>query len=156
MVAYTDSYGINKGSTALAYSYTNRYTVMEYTIDFAKIAAARTAAGATALAATDTLVLATLPKGALILGGMVKLLTAEGAAATIDIGITGALTLFCNDFDCNTTVGTIVAGTTASGLTADTNVVMTVNSNSMDVAKVKLAIAVLDVLANPGSIPNET
>jgi hypothetical protein len=156
MVAYTDSLGINKGSTALAYSYTNRYTVMEYDIDFAKIAAARTAASATALTSTDTLVLATLPKGSMILGGMVKLLKAEGAAATIDLGITGSLTLFANDFDCNTTVGTIVAGTTASGLTADTNVVMTVNSASMDVCKVKLAIVVVDLLANPGSIPNET
>lgn len=156
MVAYTDSLGINKGATALGASYTNRYSVMEYTIDFAKIAAARTAAGATALAATDTLVLATLPKGTLIVGGMTKLLTAEGAAGTIDLGVTGALTLFCNDFDCNTTVGTIVAGTTASGLTADTNVVMTVNSNSMDAAKVQLAILVVDVLANPGSIPNVT
>jgi hypothetical protein len=156
MVAYTDSYGINKGSTALAYSYTNRYTVMEYTIDFAKIAAARTAAGVTALANTDTLVLAKLPKGSYIVGGMTKLLKAEGAAGTIDIGVTGSLTLFCNDFDCNTTVDTIVAGTTASALTADTDVVMTVNTANMDVAKVKLAIIVIDVLANPGSIPNAT
>lgn len=156
MVAYTDSLGINKGSTALAASYTNRTSVMRYVIDFAKIAAARSAAGAAALASTDTLVLATLPKGTHIVGGMVKLLTAEGAAATIDLGMTGSLTLFANDFDCNTTVGTIVAGTTALALTADTNVVMTVNSNSMDVAKVELAIIVIDVLANPGSIPNET
>lgn len=156
MVAYTDSLGINKGSTALAASYTNHFTVMDYTIDFAKIAAARTAAGATALAATDTLVLATLPKGSMILGGMVKLLKAEGAAATIDLGITGSLTLFANDFDCNTTLNTIVAGTTAAGLTADTNVVMTVNSNSMDVCRVLLSIVVVDVMANPGSIPNVT
>jgi hypothetical protein len=156
MVAYTDSLGINKGSTALGASYTNRFSVMEYEIDFAKIAAARTAAGATALANTDTLVLAKLPKGTYIVGGMTKLLKAEGAAATIDIGITGSLTLFCNDFDCNTTVGTIVAGTTASALTADTDVVMTVNTASTDVAKVKLCIIVIDVLANPGSIPNAT
>lgn len=156
MVAYTDSLGINKGSTALAASYTNHFTVMDYTIDFAKIAAARTAAGATALASTDTLVLATLPKGSMIVGGMVKLLKAEGAAATIDLGITGSLTLFANDFDCNTTVNTIVGATTASALTADTNVVMTVNSNSMDVCRVLLSIVVVDVMANPGSIPNAT
>lgn len=156
MVAYTDSLGINKGSVALASSYTNRFNVMEYTIDFAKIAAARTAAGATALAAADTLVLATLPKGTHIVGSMVKLLKAEGAAATIDLGITGSLTLFANDFDCNTTVGTIVAGTTAAALTADTAVVMLINSNNMDVAKVLLSIIVIDVMANPGSIPNAT
>lgn len=156
MVAYTDSLGINKGSTALAASYTNHFTVMDITIDFAKIAAARLAAGATALANTDTLVLATLPKGSMILGGMVKLLKAEGAAATIDLGITGSLTLFANDFDCNTTLNTIVAGTTAAGLTADTAVVMTVNTASTDVARVLLSIVVVDVQANPGSIPNAT
>ena len=156
MVAYTDSLGINKGSVALASSYTNHFNVMEYTIDFAKIAAARTAAGATALASTDTLVLANLPKGTHIIGGMVKLLKAEGAAATIDLGVTGSLTLFANDFDCNTTVGTIVAGTTAAALTADTAVVMTVNTSSTDVAKVLLSIIVVDVMANPGSIPNVT
>ena len=156
MVAYTDSLGINKGSTALAASYTNHFTVMDITIDFAKIAAARLAAGATALANTDTLVLATLPKGSMILGGMVKLLKAEGAAATIDLGITGSLTLFANDFDCNTTLNTIVAGTTAAGLTADTSVIMTVNTASTDAARVLLSIVVVDVMANPGSIPNAT
>lgn len=156
MVAYTDSLGINKGSIALAASYTNHFTVMDITIDFAKIAAARLAAGATALANTDTLVLATLPKGSMILGGMVKLLKAEGAAATIDLGITGSLTLFANDFDCNTTLNTIAAGTTAAALTGDTNVVMTVNTASTDAARVLLSIVVVDVMANPGSIPNAT
>lgn len=156
MVAYTDSLGINKGSIALASSYTNRFTVMEYTIDFAKIAAARSAAGATALASTDTLVLATLPKGSYIVGGSVKLLKAEGATATIDLGITGTLTLFANDFDCNTTVATMTGATTAAFLTADTALVMTVNSNSMDVAKVLLSIIVIDAGTNPGSIPNAT
>jgi len=156
MVAYTDSLGINKGSIALASSYTNRFTVMEYTIDFAKIAAARLAAGATALANTDTLVLATLPKGSYIVGGSVKLLKAEGAAATIDLGITGSLTLFANDFDCNTTVATMTGATTAAFLTADTNVELLVNTNSMDVAKVLLSIIVIDAGTNPGSIPNAT
>jgi hypothetical protein len=41
-------------------------------------------------------------------------------------------------------------------LTADTNVVMTVNTNSMDLARVLLSIVVIDVQANPGSIPNAT
>lgn len=156
MVAYTDSLGINKGSAALAGSYTNRLSVIEYVIDFAKIAAARVAAGATALASTDTLVLATLPKGTYIIGGSTRLLTAEGAAGTIDLGITGSLTLFANDLDCNTTVGTMTGSTTAAFLTGDTSLVMTVNSNSMDAAKVRLTILAIDAGTNPGSIPNET
>lgn len=156
MVAYTDSLGINKGSIALASSYTNRFMVMEYTIDFAKIAAARSAAGATALANTDTLVLATLPKGSYIVGGSVKLLKAEGATSSIDLGITGTTTLLANAFACNATVGTMVGTTTAAFLTADTAVVMTVNTASMDVAKVLLSIIVIDAGTNPGSIPNAT
>jgi hypothetical protein len=87
---------------------------------------------------------------------MVKLLKAEGASGTIDLGITGSLTLFANDFDCNGTLNAITGATTASALTADTNVVMTVNTNSMDVARVLLSIVVVDVQANPGSIPNVT
>lgn len=156
MVAYTDSLGINKGSIALASSYTNRFTVMEYTIDFAKIAAARLAAGATALANTDTLVLATLPKGSYIVGGSVKLLKAEGATSSIDIGVPGTTTLLANAFACNDPVGTMVGTTTARFLTADTTVVMTVNTASMDVAKVLLSIIVIDAGTNPGSIPNAT
>jgi hypothetical protein len=156
MVAYTDSLGINKGSIALASSYTNRFTVMEYTIDFAKIAAARLAAGATALANTDTLVLATLPKGSYIVGGSVKLLKAEGAAATIDLGITGTATLFADNFDCNTTVATMTGASTAAFLTADTNVELLVNTAGTNVAKVLLSIIVIDAGTNPGSIPNAT
>lgn len=156
MVAYTDSFGINKGSIALVGAYTNRCGVIEYTIDFAKIAAARTAAGVAALAATDTLVLATLPKGTLIMGGSVRLVTAEGAAGTIDLGITGSLTLFASNFDVNGTAGTIAGATTPSFLTADTNVVMTIDTNSIDVAKVVLSIATIDLGTNIGSIPSPT
>lgn len=156
MVAYTDSFGINKGSTALASSYTAHLVVMDFIIDFAKIAAARSAAGVAALAATDTLVLATLPKGTIILGGMTKLLKAEGAAGTVDFGITGSLTLFASNFDVNGTVNTIVAGTTAAAITSDTSLIMTIDTNSIDVAKVQLSIMAVDVMANPGSIPNVT
>ena len=156
MVAYTDSLGINKGSIALASSYTNRFMVMEYTIDFAKIAAARSAAGATALANTDTLVLATLPKGSYIVGGSVKLLKAEGAVTSIDLGTSVTPALFANNFACGGTVGTMVGTTTAEFLAVDTNVELLVNNNSMDVAKVLLSIIVIDAGTNPGSIPNAT
>ncbi|MEN6644304.1 MAG: hypothetical protein ABFE08_17835 [Armatimonadia bacterium] len=156
MVAYTDSLGINKGAVALAGSYTNRLSVIEYDIDFRAIAAARTAAGATALAATDTLVLATLPKGTYIVGGSVRVIRAEGAAGTIDLGITGTLTLFGDDINCNAAAGTMTGTTTAAFLTADTALVMTVNSNSMDVARVLLRVLAVDMGTNPGSIPNVT
>ena len=157
MTAYTDSLGFNKGSAAFAAAYTSRLATYETTLDFAKIAAARSAAGAAALAATDTLVIAVLPKGSLILGGSATLVKAEGAAGTIDLGITGTAALFANDFDLNGTVGATAAATpTATYLTADTNVVMLINTNSIDTAKVKVSIAYIDMGANLGSIPNVT
>jgi hypothetical protein len=154
MVAYTDSLGFYKNSVGFASNYTDRVSVVEIDLDFAKIAAARTAAGATALAATDTLVIGVLPKGALILGGGATLVRAEGAAGTIDLGITGTLTLFNSNFDLNGTVGATAAATTPAYLTADTNVVMTIDTNSIDAARVKVSIAMINLGAELGVIPS--
>lgn len=156
MTAYTDSLGFNKGSAAFAAPYTSRIATYETTLDFAKIAAARLAAGAAALAATDTLVIAQLPKGSLILGSGLTVVKAEGAAGTIDLGITGDATLFANDYDLNAAAGTTAGSTTQAYLTADTNVVMLINTNSIDTAKVKVSISYVDMGANLGSIPNVT
>ena len=154
MVAYTDSYGFNKGNGGFVSNYTNRYAVYEITLDFAKIAAARSAAGVAALAAADTLVLGVIPKGALILGGAATLIKAEGATATVDFGITGSLTLFNSNFDLNTTLLTTAGSTTPALTTADTNIVMTVDHNSIDLAQVKLMVAYLNLGADIGTIPS--
>ena len=154
MTAFTDSYGFNKGSTAYPSTYTNRFTVVEIDLDFAKIAAARSAAGVAALASTDTLVLCTLPKGSLILGGGATLIRAEGASGTVDLGITGTLTLFGSNFDLNGTVGATSSGTTPAYLTADTNVVMTIDTSNIDAARIKVLIAVVNMGADQGSIPS--
>jgi hypothetical protein len=82
MAAYTDTLGFYKNSVGFTSNYTHRVSVVEIDLDFARIAAARSAAGAAALAATDTLVIAVLPKGALILGGGATVVRAEGAAGT--------------------------------------------------------------------------
>lgn len=156
MAAYTDSLGFYKNSVGFTSNYTNRLSVVEIDLDFAKIAAARAAAGAAALAATDTLVIATLPKGALIVGGGATVVRAEGAAGTVDLGITGSLTLFASNFNLNAAAGTTAAGTTAAYLTADTSVVMTIDSNDVNAARIKVSIAVINMGADLGSIPNET
>lgn len=156
MTAYTDSLGFNKGSAAFVAPYTSRIATFETVLDFAKIAAARAAAGAAALAATDTLVIAQLPKGSLILGSGLTVVKAEGAAGTIDLGITGDATLFANDFDLNAAYGTTAGSTSQAYLTADTNVVMLINTNSIDTAKVKVSISYVDCGANLGTIPNVT
>lgn len=154
MVAYTDSFGFYKNSVGFAANYTDRVSVIEIDLDFAKIAAARAAAGVAALAATDTLVIGVLPKGALILGGGVTLVKAEGAAGTVDLGITGSLTLFADDFSLNGTVGSTAAGVTQAYTTADTNIVMTINTNSIDAARAKVSVAVVNMGADLGVIPS--
>jgi hypothetical protein len=154
MAAYTDTLGFYKNSVGFTSNYTHRVSVVEIDLDFARIAAARSAAGAAALAATDTLVIAVLPKGALILGGGATVVRAEGAAGTIDLGITGSLTLFNSNFSVNGAVGDTAGSTTASYLTADTNVVMTIDTASIDAARVKVSIAMINLGADLGVIPS--
>ena len=154
MPAYTDSLGFYKNSVGFASNYTHRVSVVEIDLDFARIAAARSAAGAVALTAADTLVIGVLPKGALILGGGATVVRAEGAAGTVDFGITGSLTLFNSNFSVNGTVGDTAGSTTLAYLTADTNVVMTIDTASIDVARVKVSIAMVNLGADLGVIPS--
>jgi len=153
--AYTDSDGFTKGTTAFVSSYTNRLSVFDFELDFAAIAAARTVA----LIATDTLELFDIPKGALVLGMTATVITAEGAAGNIDVGIKGGTTDYWLDaFDLNGAVGsTAGVADTASGAyyaTADTTVLMTINSNDVDTAKIKLHVAMVDMGNDQGVVPS--
>ena len=157
MVAYTDSLGFYKNSAGFTANGTDRVSVTEIELDFAKIAAARTAAGAAALGSGDTLVIGVLPKGAFVLSGVATLEKAEGAAGNIDVGIGGGTTDFWVDgFDLNGTVGATggYADTAAYYATAATNVLLTINSNSIDVARVKISLAVVNMGADLGTIPS--
>lgn len=157
MVAYTDSLGFYKNSAGFTANYTDRVSVVEIDLDFAKIAAARAAASAAALGSGDTLVIGVLPKGAFVLSGVATLVRAEGAAANIDVGIGGGTTDFWVDgFDLNAAVGTTggYADTAAYYCTADTNVLMTLNSANVDAARVKISLAVVNMGAELGEIPS--
>jgi len=154
MVAYTDSLGFYKNSAGFSANYTDRVSVVEIDLDFAKIATARAAASATALAATDTLVIGTLPKGAQVLSAAVTVVRAEGAAGTIDLGITGSLTLWGNDVDLNAAVGTTVGAAGAAYAAADTSILMTINTNAINVARVKVSLAVINMGADLGVNPS--
>lgn len=159
MVAYTDSLGFYKNTKGFTSNYTNRLGVMEIDIDFAKIAAARIAAGAAALASTDTLVIGVLPKGSFVLSGVATLVKAEGAAGDVDVGIGGGTVDFWIDgFNLNVAVGSTAGYADTAGYycTADTNILMTINSNSLDVARMKVSLAVVNMGADLGSIPNVT
>lgn len=159
MVAYTDSLGFYKNSAGFSANYTDRVSVVEIDIDFAKIAAARVAASAAALAATDTLVIGVLPKGAFVLGGVATLVRAEGAAGNIDIGVGGGTVDFWVDgFDLNAAVGTTAGNADAATYycAVDTNILMTINSASIDAARAKISLAVVNMGADLGVIPNVT
>lgn len=157
MTAYTDSLGFYKNSAGFTSSYTDRLGVIEIDLDFAKIAAARSAAGAAALASTDTLVIGVIPKGAFVLNGVATLVRAEGAAANIDVGVGGGTTDFWIDgFDLNGTVGATAgyADAAAYYCTAETNILLTINSNDIDAARVKVSLAVVNMGADLGSVPS--
>lgn len=157
MVAYTDSLGFNKNSVGFPANYTDRVSVLEIDLDFAKIAAARTAAGATALTSTDTLVIGVLPKGSFVLSGVATVVRAEGAAGNVDVGIGGGTVDFWVDgFDLNAAVGTTggYADATAYYCAVDTNILMTLNSASIDAARIKVSLAVVNMGANLGVVPS--
>lgn len=155
MVAYTDSLGFYKNSAGFTANYTDRTSVIEIELDFAKIAAARTAAGATALVATDTLVIGVLPKGSYVVAAALTLERAEGAAATIDVGVSGSATLWASSFDLNAAAGTTVGVTNGARYqTANTDILLTIDTNSTDFARVKISLAVLNMGADLGSIPS--
>lgn len=157
MVAYTDSLGFYKNSAGFTANGTDRVSVTEIDLDFAKIAAARTAASAAALGSGDTLVIGVLPKGSFVLSGVATLVRAEGAAANIDVGISGGTTDFWVDgFDLNGTVGSTggYADAAAYYATADTSILLTLNSASIDAARVKISLAVVNMGAELGTIPS--
>lgn len=157
MVAYTDSLGFYKNSAGFTANGADRVSVTEIELDFAKIAAARTAAGAAALGAADTLVIGVLPKGSFVLSGVATLEKAEGAAGNIDVGIGGGVVDFWVDgFDLNAAAGTTGGFADALGYycAANTNVLLTLNSASIDVARVKVSLAVVNMGADLGTIPS--
>ena len=157
MVAYTDSLGFYKNSAGFTANYTDRVSVVEIDLDFAKIAAARTAASAAALGSADTLVIGVLPKGSFVLSGVATLVRAEGAAGNVDVGIGGGTVDFWVDgFDLNAAVGTTggYADATAYYCAVDTNILMTINSADIDAARVKVSLAVVNMGADLGTIPS--
>ena len=89
MTAYTDTHGFDKGSAAHPAKGINKVGYIEVTLDFAKITADRVTAGATALAAGDSLQVLSIPANTLVMAVGATTITAEGAASTFDIGLTG-------------------------------------------------------------------
>lgn len=138
MANYTDSLGFFKGTAAFPAKNNDAYTVVSVDLNFAEIAAARAAAGAAALAATDTLEVLPVPAGALVLAVGADVTTAEGATATMDVGDADSATRYLTNADLN------AVGNTASALAepyfydADSQIRITIDSNDVDVAVVRV------------------
>ena len=104
MAAYTDTHGFDKGSAAHPAKGLNRVGYIEVTLDFAEITSARATAGATALAAGDSLEVLSIPADTLVMAVGATTITAEGAASTFDIGLTGGdVDGFVDGGDANST-----------------------------------------------------
>jgi len=117
MVAYTDSYGFNKGTADYPAYGGNRISYIEVELDFTTIVAARSAAGVTALAAADTLQVVQLPANSVVLHAGFQVTEAEvtNTTATFDFGFTGgspaAANAFGNDIASNALAWSWAAGT---------------------------------------------
>jgi hypothetical protein len=147
MANYTDSLGFNKGTSAYPDATRGAVHKFEVLLDFAAIAAARSAAGAAALAATDTLEVIPVPAGSVVLAAGAQVLTVEGATATMDLGDSGSATRYLSNFDLN------AASNSASALaepyynSSGLPVRVTLDHNSIDVAKVRVWALVADAAA---------
>jgi hypothetical protein len=147
MAAFTDSLGFNKGTAAFPDATAGSLHKFEVLLDFAVIAAARSAVGAAALAATDTLEVIPLPAGSVVLAAGAQVLTVEGAAGTIDLGDSGSATRYLSNFDVNalSNSASALAAPVYSGTASFIRV--TIDTASIDVAKVRVWALVADAAA---------
>ena len=153
MAAYTDTHGFDKGSAAHPAKGINRVGYIEVVLDFAEITSARVTAGATALAAGDSIEVISLPANTLIMAVGATTQTAEGAASTFDIGLTGGdVDGFVDGGDANTAGTTSSNGALLDGdnqshylATADTiDMLIGVSGAVTDAAKIKVWAVVAD------------
>lgn len=142
MAAYTDSLGFNKGTAAFPDSSPVRKFEVE--LDFAAIAAARAAAGAAALAATDTLQIIPLPAGSTVLALGADVTKAEGAVATIDVGDTSSAITYLSNVNLNSVAKSAATVAAPIYYGAGDNLYVTIDSNNIDVAVVRIWAIVAD------------
>lgn len=118
------------------------------TIDFSKgyvdLASTNMPEGVgTLYASSDTIKIFTIPKGSQLLNVAYEVLTAEGAAATFDLGDSGTANKFFNDANMNAAAGTLAAYTTTEFFTSEDYVVLLLNSASVDKAVIKFALTLV-------------
>lgn len=147
MAAFTDSLGFNKGTAAFPDATAGAVHKFEVLLDFAAIAVARSAAGAAALAATDTLEVIPLPAGAVVLAAGAQVLTVEGAVATMDLGDSGNATRYLSNLDLNALSNSASALAAPVYSATASFIRVTLDTSSIDVAKVRVWALVADASA---------
>lgn len=121
--------------------------VMDIIVDFAAIAAQRVLDGAAVLAQNDTLDVCAFPAGTLIEFVVAKLITVEGAVATIGVGDSAGATQFLTAFDANSANNTALSASTAQKFYAANDAIrLTLNSaNGYTKNKVHLFVGFADL-----------
>ena len=128
MTAYTLVPQIGRGQNQNVNSKT-----LKWTVDFSK----------QTLANTDLLTIGTIPKNFVLERRDVILLTAQGAAVTCELGVTGTLSGLITAGSLNGTLNTAISTTQSLGagtwFTANTDVVLTANG-AISAAKIVIVL----------------
>lgn len=147
------AYDIRRGTTGQQTCgvHTDKIYTQTRTIDFSKgyvdLASTNMPEGVgTLYASSDTIKIFTIPKGSQLINVAYEVVTAEGAAATFDLGDSGTANKFFNDADMNAAAGTQAGYTTTAFYTSEDYVVLLLNSASVDAAKVKFSVTLIEPL----------
>jgi len=97
-----------------------------------------------ALTTADIAQMFTIPAKALIQTVMINVLTAEGAACTIDVGDSGSASRYANDLDVNAT-GLTVYSTNYSVGASDIDFRITTNTAATDTFVAEITVCYLDM-----------
>lgn len=156
MTAYLDSVGFNRNDAAFpAMRGANRFSVMEITLDFAKIDAARQAGGLTQLAINDSLRILKIPAWALVLNAGFEVI--DGLASlTIALGDSAGATTFLAATAASTDGAlqlSTAGGAAIKGYNEENYLLATFAGANPRSGKVRVFLTVVDVKADIGEVP---
>lgn len=155
MTAYLDSVGFNRNNAAFpAMRGMNRFSVMEITLDFAKIDAERQAADLAQLAISDSLRILKIPAWALVLNAGFEVI--EGLdGLTISLGDSVAHDVFATG--SGATTGALVlstaGGAAIKGYNEEDYLLATFAGANPRSGKVRVFLTVVDIKADIGEVP---
>lgn len=156
MTAYLDSVGFNRNNAAFpAMRGMNRFSVMEITLDFAKIDAERQAADLAQLATNDSLRILKIPAWALVLNAGFEVI--EGLASlTISLGDSAGGTTFLTEGSGATTGALVLStagGAAIKGYNEEDYLLATFAGANPRSGKVRVFLTVVDIKADIGEVP---